>query len=139
MGKRYIIKLNSIEKVEELLQEIYEQACRQLNEIQSEINKLQMSTNLGDEDVTFEDKAKYGKIMHDFLGDKNIEIKKKFEIAKFMGEIIKHKGDIDGALNDPAFRKSTKLDLKSLREGISKTLTDNSGQETTNYNLGTSR
>ena len=37
---RYKVRLNSCEKIEELLQEIYDQACRQLNEIQNELNKL---------------------------------------------------------------------------------------------------
>jgi len=133
MEKRYSVKLNSIEKIEELLQEIYDQACRQLNEIQMEINKLQNSTNLGAEEVSFEDKAKYGKTMHDFMGDKNSAIKMKFEIAKFMGEIAKHNGDVDGAINDPAFGKATKLDLKSLKAGITKTLND--GDDSTTYTL----
>ena len=30
-NKRYKVRLNSAEKIEELLQEIYDQACRQLN------------------------------------------------------------------------------------------------------------
>ena len=38
--KRYKVRLNSVEKIEELLQEIYDQSCRQITEIQNEINKL---------------------------------------------------------------------------------------------------
>ena len=38
--KRYKVRLNSAEKIEELLQEIYDQACKQITEIQNEINKL---------------------------------------------------------------------------------------------------
>lgn len=45
MEKKYKVKLNSIEKIEELLQEIYDQAVRHLNEIQMEMNKLQNSTS----------------------------------------------------------------------------------------------
>lgn len=127
MEKRYKVRLNSLDKVEELLQEIYEQACRQLNEIQIEINKLSVSTNLGDADM--DTKAKYSKAMHDFIGDKTKAISSKFEIAKFMGEIIKYGGDASKALNDQQFNQRTKLDLKSLREAIA----DN--DKPINYNL----
>ena len=44
-SKRIKVRLNSVEKIEELLQEVYDQACRQINEIQNEINKLINSTN----------------------------------------------------------------------------------------------
>lgn len=115
MEKRYKIKLNSNDKVEELLQEIYNEACRQLTQIQNEIDKLTNSINLGAEEISIEDKARYAKAIHDYMGDKDRAIKSKFEIAKFMGEIIKHNGDINGALNDPGFAKATKLDIKSLK------------------------
>lgn len=120
MEKKYKVRLNSINKVEELLQEVYEQACRQLNEIQNEINKLANSTNLGADDIGMDEKAKYAKAMHDFLGDKNKAIMSKFEIARFMGELIKHSGDIDSTLNDQSFAKRTSLDLAGLRAEIDK-------------------
>jgi hypothetical protein len=120
MEKKYKVRLNSINKVEELLQEVYEQACRQLNEIQIEINKLANSTNLGADDIGMDEKAKYAKAMHDFLGDKNKAIMSKFEIARFMGELIKHSGDIDNTLNDQSFAKRTSLDLAGLRAEIDK-------------------
>ena len=44
--KRYKVKLNSVEKVEELLQETYNQACQQIVTIQEEMNKLSQSTIL---------------------------------------------------------------------------------------------
>lgn len=128
MEKKYKVKLNSIEKIEELLQEIYDQACRQLNEIQNEMNKLQNSTNLGQDGISIEDKAKYAKAIHDFMGDKERAIKSKFEIAKFMGELAKHNGDLGETLNDQGFVKATKLDLKALKAGISN---DEDGGSTT--------
>ena len=115
MEKRYKVKLNSIDKIEELLQEIYNEACRQLNQIQNEMDKLMSNINLGNEEISIEEKTKYAKAIHDFVGDKDKAIKSKFEIAKFMGEIVKHNGDINGALNDPGFNKATKLDIKTLK------------------------
>lgn len=120
MARKYSVRLNSIEKIEELLQEIYDQACRQLNEIQNEMNKLQNSTNLGEDSVSIDEKAKYSKAMHDFLGDKDKAIRSKFEIAKFMGEIVKHQGDVNETLNDANVRKNSGLNLKSLKDSIEK-------------------
>lgn len=116
--RKYKVKLNSAEKIEDLLQEIYDQACRQIIEIQNEINKLTNSTNLAD--ISIDEKAKYSKAIHDYLGDKTKAISSKFEIAKFMGEILKHNGDISGALNDQGFAKSTKLDLTAIRAEMNK-------------------
>ena len=128
MEKKYKVKLNSIEKIEELLQEIYDQAVRHLNEIQMEMNKLQNSTNLGQDGISIEDKTKYAKAIHDFLGAKERALKSKFEIAKFMGELAKHGGDLGETLNDQGFVKKTSLDLKALKSSISND--DNGGSST---------
>lgn len=117
MEKKVKIRLNSTEKVEELLQEIYDQACRQLNSVQNEINKLVNSTNLAE--ASIDSKAKYAKAMHDYHGDMNRALATKVELVKFMGEIIKHNGDIEDTLNDQQFSKATKLDLDALRQEIS--------------------
>lgn len=115
---RYKVRLNSAEKIEELLQEIYDQACRQLNEIQNEINKLINSTNLGSEDFTMDDKAKYFKAIHDLTGDRKAAIQTKLDIAKFMGEILKHGGDSNAVINDKNLQKRTSLNLKSIRDAV---------------------
>lgn len=128
-NKKYKVRLNSSEKIEELLQEIYDQACRQLNEIQNEINKLINSTNLGADGVTMDDKAKYSKSIHDYLGDKAKAIAAKFEIAKFMGEVMKHNGDAGATVNDKNFQKRTALNLNDIRAALD----DNNDTET--YNL----
>lgn len=128
--KRYKVRLNSTEKIEELLQEIYDQACKQLNEIQNEINKLTNSTNLGIDGVTMDDKAKYSKAIHDYLGDKGKAIAAKFEIAKFMGEIVKHGGDANSVVNDKNFQKRTALNLNDIRAAL-----NDDSNDTETYNL----
>lgn len=128
-NKRYKVRLNSVEKIEELLQEIYDQACRQINEIQNQINKLENSTNLGAEEITMDDKAKYSKAMHDFLGDKIKAIGQKFEVAKFMGELVKKSGDIAGVVNDKNFVKRTSLNLDEIRDAM------NDGGDADIYNI----
>ena len=133
--KRYNVKLNSIEKIEELLQEIYESASRQLNEIQNEMNKLMNSSNLGKEDTSMDEKVKYSKAVHDFVGDKDRAIKLKFDIAKFMGEIVKHNGDLRDMANDPNMAK--KFGPSSLNWGQLKSEMDNidDGPGTTTYKI----
>jgi predicted YcjX-like family ATPase len=128
--KNYKVRLNSVEKIEELLQEIYDQACRQINEIQIEINKLTVSTNLGTDETTMDDKAKYAKAIHDYIGDKSKAIAAKFEIAKFMGELIKHNGDLNATANDNNFKKRTSLNLKEIRDVL-----DEDNNDKTTYNL----
>jgi hypothetical protein len=118
-NKRIKVRLSSVEKIEELLQEVYDQACRQINEIQNEINKLINSTNLGSEDFTMEDKAKYFKAIHDLTGDKKSAIQTKLDIVKFMGEMVKHSGDAKAVVNDKTFAKRTSLNLNDLRNALS--------------------
>jgi hypothetical protein len=128
-NKRIKVRLSSIEKIEEVLQEVYDQACRQINEIQNEINKLINSTNLGSDDFTMEDKAKYFKAIHDITGDKKSAIQTKLDIVKFMGEMIKHSGDAKAVVNDKAFSKRTSLNLNDLRNAL------NDDNDTDNYTI----
>lgn len=131
--KRYKVKLNSIEKIEELLQETYDESCRLINQIQGEIDKLQSNVNLGVEGVSIDEKVKYAKAANDFMNAKKKAIDSKFEIAKFMGELAKHGGDLNGALNDTNFAKNSKLDISMLK---SIALTDGDGNDDfDSYNL----
>ena len=117
-NKRIKVRLSSVEKIEELLQEVYDQACRQINEIQNEINKLINSTNLGSDDFTMDDKAKYFKAIHDLTGDKKSAIQTKLDIVKFMGEMVKHSGDAKAVINDKSFAKRTSLNLNDIRNAL---------------------
>jgi hypothetical protein len=128
-NKRYKVRLNSSEKIEELLQEVYDQACRQINEIQNEINKLINSTNLASEDFSMDDKAKYFKAIHDLTGDKKSAIQTKLDIVKFMGEMVKHSGDAKSVVNDKAFAKRTSLNLSDIRAALKEE------NDTDNYNI----
>ena len=117
-SKRYKVRLSSVEKIEELLQEVYDQACRQINEIQNEINKLINSTNLAADDFNMDDKAKYFKAIHDLTGDKKSAIQTKLDIVKFMGEMVKHGGDAKSVVNDKALAKRTSLNFNEIRAAL---------------------
>ena len=89
--KKYTVKLNNIDKIEQLLQETYNLACQQFTQIQGEINKIANTTILKDLDI--DGKEKYGKIMNNYISLQQKSITQKFDIAKLMSEIIKHNGD----------------------------------------------
>jgi hypothetical protein len=98
LPKKYKLKLNSSEKIEELLQELYEEADKNIVEIQNEMNKLSNSVQLNEEIV--DAKAKYAKAMNDFISNKDKAIGRKLEIAKLMSEILKFNGNIKLAITD---------------------------------------
>ena len=98
LPKRYKLKLNSVEKIEELLQELYEEADKNIVEIQTEMNKLSNSVELNNEIV--DAKAKYAKAMNDFIINKDKAIGRKLDIAKLMSEILKYNGNVTLAVTE---------------------------------------
>lgn len=112
-NKKYSVKLNNVQKIEDLLQETYNQACQQHTAIQEEINKLAGSTTFKDLDI--DGKEKYGKTMSNYFTLQQKAIGQKFDIAKLMAEVVKHGGDVKGAI-DSAKAMPTTLDLEKLRQ-----------------------
>ena len=99
--KRYKLKLNSIDKIEELLQELYNEADKNIVEIQNQLNKLTMSVDLNNEIA--DAKAKISKAVNDFINSKDKAIGRKLEIAKLMTEIHKYNGNISAVASNVAF------------------------------------
>lgn len=126
MAKNFIVKINSVEKIEQLLQEIYDQSVKQYNEIQNEMNKLSNSCNLAD--VTIEEKTKYSKAIHDLFGDKEKVLKMKFEVSKLMSEFVKHGGSVEDTLNDSNVAKNSKLDINAWKQQINEIMAEDSVQ-----------
>ena len=98
LKKDYKLKLNSIEKIEELLQELYNETNKMVNEIQEQMNKLSTSVSLNQEPM--DAKAKYSKAMNDFLSNKEKAISRKLDIAKLMSEIIKFNGNMKAVIQE---------------------------------------
>lgn len=90
--KKYKLKINSEEKLEALLQELYNDACKNIEQVQNEMNKLTNSVSLNDE--AMDAKAKYAKAMNDFIASKDKAIGKKLDIAKLMAEVLKFNGNL---------------------------------------------
>ena len=99
--KRYKLKLNSIEKIEELLQELYNEADKTIVEIQNNLNKLTMSMDLNNEIA--DSKAKLSKAINDYINSKDKAIGRKLEIAKLMTEIHKYNGNVGAVVSNNAF------------------------------------
>lgn len=112
-NKKYTVKLNNIDKIEQLLQETYNLACQQHTQIQNEINKIVNSTTLKNLDI--DGKEKYGKIINNYLALQQKSIAQKIDIAKLMSEVIKHNGDVKGAIENTK-AVGTTLDVAKLRE-----------------------
>lgn len=126
--KKYKLKLNSVEKIEELLQELYNETNKMVMEIQEQMNKLSSSVTLNQEPM--DAKAKYSKAMNDFLSNKEKAISRKLDIAKLMSEILKFNG------NMKAFVQETEMDWDSFKD----TLCENNNnddvvEETEQYEL----
>lgn len=121
LPRKYKLKLNSVEKIEELLQELYEEADKNIVEIQTEMNKLSNSVRLNDEIV--DAKAKYAKAMNDFITNKDKAIGRKLDIAKLMSEILKYNGNVKLAV--------TEGEIPDWQE-ITNALMDNNEQENDN-------
>ncbi len=95
---KYKLTLNDINNLQDLMQELYDESTKNVNEIQNEINKLSQSTQLNDE--MMDAKTKYAKAMNDFSSNKNKALTLKLDIAKLMAEIIKFNGNLKKVTNE---------------------------------------
>jgi hypothetical protein len=75
---KFKIELNSSQNIRDVLQQAYDHADGQIVQAQNEINKMAAATRLQDE--VMESKAKYGKIVNDYLSIIDKSISKKVEI-----------------------------------------------------------
>lgn len=116
MEKRYKVKLNSVEKVESILQEIYDDSLRQLTLIQNKINELEQSTNLSEAPIDM--KTKYAKAMHDYITDKEKAIGRKLDVSKLMTEVLKQNGDVEKVLTDKEIMNNLDDAFAKARESI---------------------
>lgn len=114
--KNLKIELNSTDNLRDLLQMIMELADEQINQAQSEINKLKSSTNLTEE--AMDGKSKYAKAINDFLVTKNKATAQKIEVAKMLQDVIKYNGD----LKDDLENNNSGLDIGSLQDIVDKAM-----------------
>lgn len=122
--KRYKLRLNSLSKIEELLQELYNEADKNIVEIQNQMNKLSNSVALNDE--IMDSKTKYAKAMNDFITNKDKAIGRKLDIAKLMTEIHKFNGDVRKMVDN----EESVGNWEDLKDVVESTTNDSNDQET---------
>ena len=110
MATRLKLKLNNLSVLEALLQELYDETSKNINEIQNEINRLSNSVQLNEE--IMDSKVKYAKAMNDYSSNKNKALSTKLDIAKLMAEVFKFNGNISKIVETAAL-VGDRLDLYS--------------------------
>ena len=123
--KRYRLKLNSLPKIEELLQELYNETDKTMVTIQEQMNKLSNSVDLNSE--ILDAKSKYAKAMNDFITNKDKVVGRKLEIAKLMTEIHKFDGNIGNMMS----QSEDNFDWDSIKD----TLVAKDKEQTEEYNI----
>lgn len=112
--KKQDVKINSVDSLEGLCQEAYNDACAQINDAQKTINEMVNSANPVDvDDIT---KIAKGKV--DALKIKDSAIKIKLEIAKLQNDIIKNNGDAAAAIKERTDGTVSLDDFAKVRELI---------------------
>lgn len=108
------IKTNSVESLTGLLQEVYDDACGNINSAQKTINEL---TNAAiPEDV--DDLTKIAKETSSALKIKDSAIRIKLEVAKVQNDVLKHKGNEDSAITERSNGSVTPDDFKAIRKMV---------------------
>ena len=113
---KFKIELNDSQNVRDVLQQAYDLSDAQIVQAQNEINKIATATRLQDE--VMDSKAKYGKIVNDYLSIIDKAISKKVEIAKLMTEILHHNGNVGAALADAQVTGKQSFDLSKIKEMV---------------------
>lgn len=107
------IKVNNNESLEGLMQEVYNDACVQIQDAQNVINEL--TTSVVAEDVDDVTKIAREKTNAQKIKDSGIKIK--LEVAKLQADIIRHNGNVDETSQSRMATGAPSLDdFKALRE-----------------------
>lgn len=124
--KKQDVRVNSLESLEGLCQETYNDACSQINDAQKAINELVSASN----PVDVDDLSKIAKGKVDALKIKDSAIRIKLEIAKLQNDILKKNGDADVVINERSGGSVSLDDFSKVRELIKNgTISDTESNE----------
>lgn len=132
MNHKLKIDLNDVQNLRDLLQEAYSLASEQIIQVQNEINKMANATQL--EQETIDGKARYGKIINDYLGIKDKAISKKIDIAKILADIHNHNGDVKGAIENGENMKNMDFNFDDIKKMIDESYEDKDKTKTIELN-----
>lgn len=111
--KNFKVELNSADNLRDLVQNIIDLADTQINQAQSEIEKLKKSTDLTNE--VMDGKSKYAKSINDYLSVIDKAMAKKIDIAKLLNEVMTHNGDVKAAMEES---KKQGLNINALQSMV---------------------
>lgn len=111
--KNFKVELNSADNLRDLVQNIIDLADTQINQAQSEIEKLKKSTDLTNE--VMDGKSKYAKSINDYLSVIDKAMAKKIDIAKLLNEVMSHNGDVKAAMEES---KKQGLNINALQSMV---------------------
>lgn len=111
--KNFKVELNSADNLRDLVQNIIDLADTQINQAQSEIEKLKKSTDLTNE--VMDGKSKYAKSINDYLSVIDKAMSKKIDIAKLLNEVMSHNGDVKAAMEES---KKQGLNINALQSMV---------------------
>ena len=117
--KKNNIDITSYTSLTGLMQETYNDACSQIDDVQRTINELVVSTS----PETVEEYALISKEKGNLLKVKDSAIKVKLEIAKLQADILKKNSDVDTKSNVVNANVTTD-DFKKIREMLKKSNID---------------
>ena len=113
--KKQQIKVNNSTSLEGLMQEVYNDACTQINDAQRTINELSNSTTAEDVD----DATKIAREKSNAQKIKDSGVKIKLEVAKLQADIIKHNGNLEDVNQARTASGAPSLDdFKQLRTWV---------------------
>jgi len=119
--KKQQITVNNIDSIQGLMQEVYNDSCAQINDVQRAINELSNSTIA----ETVDDITKIAREKTNGYKVKDSAIKVKLEVAKLLNDIVKHNGNIDDVETSRVSNGSPTLEEFSRLRSIMKK--DNEG------------
>lgn len=116
-SKKQKIEINNNDSLQGLMQEVYNNACNQLNDSQKVINEIAVAASPQDVD----DYAKIATSKINALKLKDSAIKIKLDVGKLQNEIIKHSGSLtEGSTTSSGGSVVTSKDFSQIREIIKK-------------------
>ena len=113
---KFKVELYNADNIRAILQQAYDLSDEQIIQAQNEINKMASATRLQDE--VMDSKAKYGKIINDYLSIKDKAISKKVEIAKLMNDILNSYRNSMPGVGDVTANVKQSFDLSKIKEMV---------------------
>jgi len=122
--KKQKITTNSVNSLQGLLQEIYNDACTQIIHNQKTVNELVAAAEPQDVD----DYVKIAKEKTGALKGKDSAIRIKLEVAKVQNDILKHEGNTKAVVNEMSDGKVGETDFEAVRRIIEEGAANNNSE-----------